>query len=502
MATSALPTTLPGIPSGFDASKINLYGNEFTPDIEKWQKSVDDAATALEQRYENPNWFKVAAGFFKPQLGGFAASLGSASQALGENLEKQRESQLPVAQMRAQVAQSKIAMAQRQKAADLAQALTKKPGGLTADDVADVAHRDEDRGKIAQAQFVNQQSLRKEIMEAHAAGRSDAELAAQYGPAFTLLYPTGTPKVATIPLPAPVAPGAAPGAAPDAAPGAAPVQSLPPRESNFTQAEWDAMPLAAQNKAIAALGAANTELSFKTLGQYRDLATQAQPQIERLKTMRELAAPEDPKLAAEIDKAFNILGGDDAVSLGGKALSEGRLTDRLANIDNLLVQAGIKTPEARRRIAELKKLINEQNANTGSEQSITDQQTALRGASNPSLDNPRAAFISLTDALAHTAKNKQELYDILEGRGPDKKKYHAPDFVGSDAYKANKLAFVNRHKQIFDTTPTSKTPDFYFPGTASAAPATAAATRVSPSTPSASGSTRSRLEERLNRAVP
>lgn len=104
-----------------DPSKINLYGAEPT-DVEEYQKSLQDSISALQQRYADPNWFNVAAGFFKPQLGGFSASLGSASQALGENLEKQRESQLPIAQMRAQLAASKITMGQNRTASDMVKA--------------------------------------------------------------------------------------------------------------------------------------------------------------------------------------------------------------------------------------------------------------------------------------------------------------------------------------------------------------------------------------------
>ena len=102
--------------SPLDSSKINLYGAE-PADTEEYQKALQSSVDALEQRYANPNWFNVAAGFLKPQLGGFGASLGSASQAMGENLEKQRESQLPLAQMRAQLAASKIAMGQKSTAA-------------------------------------------------------------------------------------------------------------------------------------------------------------------------------------------------------------------------------------------------------------------------------------------------------------------------------------------------------------------------------------------------
>jgi len=100
-----------------DPSKINQYGAP-TADVEEYQRSLEDSVRALEQRYAQPNWFNVAAGFFKPQLGGFAASLGSAAQALGENVEKQRESQLPIAQMRAQLAASKIGMGQNKGASE------------------------------------------------------------------------------------------------------------------------------------------------------------------------------------------------------------------------------------------------------------------------------------------------------------------------------------------------------------------------------------------------
>ena len=90
-----------------DPAKINPVGAS-QADLEEYQKSLDAQIKALEQRYAQPNWFNVAAGFAKPQLGGFLASLGSASQALGETEERRREAELPIAQMRTQLAQSKI----------------------------------------------------------------------------------------------------------------------------------------------------------------------------------------------------------------------------------------------------------------------------------------------------------------------------------------------------------------------------------------------------------
>jgi len=114
--------------------KINFYGAK-DEDVAEYQKSLNDAITALQQRYEQPNWFNVAAGLLKYQPGGFAASLGSAGEALGQNVEKQREAQLPIAQMRTQLAMSKIAMGQNKSAADLLQEWEKRgspPGEMPA----------------------------------------------------------------------------------------------------------------------------------------------------------------------------------------------------------------------------------------------------------------------------------------------------------------------------------------------------------------------------------
>ena len=85
------------------------------------QTSLEDAQAALEQRYANPNWFNVAAGFFKPQLGGFAASLGSAAQELGSWQEQQRANQIPLFNVRAQVG---AMQAQRQNREAAAKAFT------------------------------------------------------------------------------------------------------------------------------------------------------------------------------------------------------------------------------------------------------------------------------------------------------------------------------------------------------------------------------------------
>lgn len=102
-----------GLPAALDLSKLPLYGTT-DEQIKELRDAQQQALSALEQRYSQPNWFKVAAGFAKPQLGGFIASLGSASEALGENVEQQRAQQLPIAQMRASLAQSNLLLGKNQ----------------------------------------------------------------------------------------------------------------------------------------------------------------------------------------------------------------------------------------------------------------------------------------------------------------------------------------------------------------------------------------------------
>jgi len=109
-----------------DNSKINPYGLEENQ-LKDYQKSVQGQLDALEQRYAQPNWFKVSAGFLKPQLGGFGASLGSAFGAMGESVEQQRAQALPIAQMRAQLAQSDILLNQNKEASDKVKAFYADP---------------------------------------------------------------------------------------------------------------------------------------------------------------------------------------------------------------------------------------------------------------------------------------------------------------------------------------------------------------------------------------
>lgn len=242
-----------------DPSKLNLYGAR-DEDVNEYQKSLEDSIKALQQRYAQPNWFNVAAGFFKPQLGGFAASLGSASEALGQNVEREREAQLPIAQMRSQLAMSKINMGQNRTAADLVKgwegrgsppgempALAQKLESLGASGLAGgiKGQIDTMRSTTASDQQALQIFYQKRAADVAAvqtqlsgklitkeqAGAAMREIENRTPPTTTSFSPlggaakpeaapvTGTGEAALAAVPAPVAAGEKPPAAPAAAPG-------------------------------------------------------------------------------------------------------------------------------------------------------------------------------------------------------------------------------------------------------------------------------------------
>jgi hypothetical protein len=81
--------------------------------LAKINAGIEQNIKNLQDRYAQPNWYKVAAGFAKPQLGGFMASLGSASEALGENVEQQKALEVPLFKMRTELAQNQAIMNRR-----------------------------------------------------------------------------------------------------------------------------------------------------------------------------------------------------------------------------------------------------------------------------------------------------------------------------------------------------------------------------------------------------
>lgn len=154
MATQAQPTGLDYITAAQQATlKAPIIGKT-DAQVEAETAAADTALQALQARYENPNWFKIAAAFAKPQLGGFAASLGSAAEELGNWQEQQRANELPLYAARAQVGAMKGQLTNRQAAAkefekakaegflpDKLAALQARLSSLGANDLADSVNK-------------------------------------------------------------------------------------------------------------------------------------------------------------------------------------------------------------------------------------------------------------------------------------------------------------------------------------------------------------------------
>ena len=141
-----------------DSSKINPYGAS-QEGLQKYQDALKEGLSALEQRYSQPNYFKVAAGFAKPQLGGFLASLGSASEAMGENVENQRAQQLPIAQLKAQLSQSELLLAANKEVSKMVAERRANKLPITPEFVAEIVNRapDSQTAKALQAELQTQQ---------------------------------------------------------------------------------------------------------------------------------------------------------------------------------------------------------------------------------------------------------------------------------------------------------------------------------------------------------
>jgi len=96
------PNALSG--TAIDPEKVRTLAYGEDNPLANINEGIQQKLNELEDRYNKPNWFKIAAGFAKPQLGGFAASLGSAAEAYGDQIEQQKALAIPLFKMRSELA--------------------------------------------------------------------------------------------------------------------------------------------------------------------------------------------------------------------------------------------------------------------------------------------------------------------------------------------------------------------------------------------------------------
>jgi hypothetical protein len=159
MTTSKYPVEFPEVKSGLDINTLPTAGYTTDPAIKKQVDAALEAykqqTDALEQRFAQPNWFKVAAGFAKPQLGGFLASLGSASEAMGEQQEAQRAIMPTIARMRSEIAAKQAGFEVRMKQQELFNQWQKTGKPMDATTFADITQygADTDVAKTAKSYY-------------------------------------------------------------------------------------------------------------------------------------------------------------------------------------------------------------------------------------------------------------------------------------------------------------------------------------------------------------
>ncbi len=382
-----------------DPSKINPTGAS-QEDLTEYQKSLDAQIKALEQRYANPNWFKVAAGFLKPQLGGFAASLGSASEALGQNIEEQRAAELPIAQMRSQLAQSKILTGQNKLQSDEFEAW--RASGKPMDEATyarivsvnpESAVAKAAKGFFDAAQTkagTTQTKLQTEISAAQAAGKDQRmeALADIYSPSIT---PEKRKVAENIVM-----------------------QNRPPQ----IEAEvWAAMSPYDRAEELRSYTRAQLESGMDKEKLSAEQAKAAMERLPLLHSIRETA------VQPGMDRFLGVFKGNDLLSIIGRAASEGKIAGgKLQGFDEYYKQANLTNDQIATAQNLVKQLAELQVKSGQTITNPTDLARELYSMATPGTGNTQRSLLTLVDALAYSDKHAKDRHAyVIEGKIPSRK---------------------------------------------------------------------------------
>lgn len=428
------------IKSPLDVSKWNPVGDEVPAIAAEKQKSLDaqeKLVKSLEERYANPNWFKVAAGFLKPQLGGFAASIGSASEALGEGVEAQRAIAPTIERMRAEVAQGRIGMETNKEqarqmeeydrlglndTAKLRKILSLAPSSDVGKSILDRLQLESGRRAETEAGI----NIQKELLK---------------NPALKIINDPTYKGIET-----------------DPAKQQAFVKSVEEgRPAGITPQEWAGMGFTARTDAI--ISAANEKAGqFLKEGQKASLeAERSHEVLDDLSALRKLAV--DPSLAPLFSVAQN---GDlfsqfraflDKNPGNTQGAVEGLVAATIARLKNPDEVTRAKADKLIKNIADLEVKLR------GTLNNPTDAASALSIARSPSLANSQAGFVGIVDQLGLGAYRDIELNSLR-----NKLRLTANDQIPTDQYRE----FRNKMRDLKDEMATKSsldtTPVWFYPG--------------------------------------
>lgn len=468
------------IKSPLDYSKFNPVAGTY-PNVEKQQSDIlaanDLLAKSLEERYAQPNWFKVAAGFLKPQLGGFGASLGTASQALGENVEAQRAIAPSIARMRAETAQGRLGLetnksqyqalqdynsAAKDDTVELQRILAMNP----ASDVgaAIIKKMELDAAKRAQTTFTVDTAIK-------ATGAMAKDPMLDLGEFTNIQFKPGADldkvKAKQDQVLANIA------------------ASKPPQVSD---AQWNGMGRYDQMAMASEYAKAQLEKGMSTEDKLRQQANTAPERLGLLRSIRDLSLgagiPESKDAAGktingqqQMGALLNKFGGNNPMEVFARAMADGKGPALLQDIDVYARQAGM-SEEAKNKFQVLVKLLAENQVTLrNSALNPTDAFGQLQTLATPNIGNSQNALVTLVDLISHSEKHSQELYNYAKNA---KKAYGELERdIGYNELRSN---YAKEHARIAASNPLMTAPESYSPssGNVSARPAATPAAQSRP----------------------
>ena len=473
-AKSPLAGVMANVPT-IDLSKINPTGIGTDPEITAEYKNLMESqkkyADELEQRYAQPNWFKVAAGFAKPQLGGFLASLGTASEALGENIEQQRAIAPTVAAMRAEIAKGNIGLTQGLQAAKIAEQAAKEKRLPTGVEASQIAGLTQGPGASAKSGQEIQSAQISDFIRALGEQRSYTELVANFGKEFVdrLLPqmmqlgakpPAGYPGLGGAPAAAPGAPGGAP-----AAPGTD-IQGAPGSKNLPRAAQVKAETLQTEEK-IAATRKLNDTLS--------EQANAGAGLYEAASSVYKAAAKES------LMKAFGAFEQGDVMGAIGRALEKQTVSEVIGDMRQQIINARLGDTAKKHALSDLQALEGAlASMQYQMQQGVvnpTDLRTSYEAKSLPGVKNTQDAFLRGMARLASEGLTKFELNQAFQ-TAKNNPKFDVYDWNSSDPYRNVMNAAKKRTSAVISYPASYSMPEFMTRGLTKPEP-TSVSTRAS-----------------------
>jgi hypothetical protein len=447
--------------SPLDYAKINPAGIGTDPKITESFNAANEAtkayANSLEQRFSQPNWFKIASGFAKPQLGGFLASLGSASQELGQQQEALKAIEPSISRMRAEVASGQLGFDQRMKQKKLLDEWRRTGKPMDASTFENITSygAETDVAKAARAYYEG-------AKESLGLVGGAAEISAKYPQIGTSLD-----EFTKFQLKPNVDESAIEKSRVDYINKLS--NAMPPQMDKTT---WMALSIPDKQKAVDEYGRRQLEAGMNTEAGLQQQASQVPSRLALLGSVRDLAmgvglkeVEKDGKTISGRDQMaglLNYFGGNNPFEVLARAAADGKLGDKLADIDTYARQNAM-SPQARDQFQKLAKLLAENQVNLrNGALNPTDQFSALQMAGQPNIGNSQTALISLVDLMAHGEKNTLDKYRyVLDNNVPFRQLGIDPEYLAKQA------EYAREHRRIATSNPFESTPSWYNPAVGS-----------------------------------